>query len=183
MLLTRASDMISRGQALSLVAACAMIGAILCVYFRSLRTGLIALIPNVLPVAFYFGVMGATGVTLNNATALMGSIVLGIAVDDTIHFLVHFRRAARHVEDQTRAAAQALAEVGRPVTYTTIVICLGLLVVSTSALETQSHFGALGALTLAFAWLVDIVFTPALCSVLRTNARRPSAKRRRAGIE
>ena len=63
MLLTRASDTISRGQVLSLMAACGMIGAILCLYFGSLRTGLIALVPNVLPVAFYFGVMGATAGT------------------------------------------------------------------------------------------------------------------------
>ena len=171
MLLTRVSDAISRGQALSLLAACGMIGVILCLYFGSLRTGLVALVPNVLPVAFYFGVMGATGVTLNNATALMGSIVLGIAVDDTIHFLVHFRRAARRLGDRTRAAAEALAEVGRPVSYTTVAICLSLGIVATSALETQAHFGALGALTLAFAWAVDVVFTPALCTILRVEQR------------
>jgi predicted RND superfamily exporter protein len=173
MLLTRVSDTISRGQALSLVAACGMIGAILCLYFRSVRTGLLALVPNVLPVAFYFGVMGATGITLNNATALMGSIVLGIAVDDTIHFLVHFRRAAKRLGDRTRAAAETLAQVGRPVTYTTVAICLGLGIVATSALETQAHFGALGALTLAFAWAVDVVFTPALCSTLRVEGPDP----------
>ena len=176
MLLTRVTDAISRGQVSSLLAACAMIGAILCLYFRSVRAGLIALVPNLLPVAFYFGVMGFLGVNLNNATALMGSIVLGIAVDDTIHFLVHFRSAARKHGDERRAAAEALAEVGRPVTYTTIAICLGLLVVALSGLRTQANFGALGALTLAFAWVVDVVFTPALCSLLPTGGPGTTAQ-------
>lgn len=165
-LLTRSADRIALGQARSLVAACAMIGLILVLYFRSLRIGLLALVPNVLPVAVYFGALGLTGVTLNNATALMGSIVLGIAVDDTIHFIVHFRSQAARLGDGASAARAALAEVGRPVTYTSVVLCLGLLVVATSDLKTQAQFGALGAFTLAVAWLADMTLTPALCSLL-----------------
>jgi predicted RND superfamily exporter protein len=165
-LLTRSADRIALGQARSLVAACAMIGLILVLYFRSWRVGLAALVPNVLPVAVYFGALGLTGVTLNNATALMGSIVLGIAVDDTIHFIVQFRSLADRLGDRARAARAALTEVGRPVTYTTVVLCLGLLVVATSDLKTQAQFGALGAFTLAVAWLADVTLTPALCSLL-----------------
>jgi predicted RND superfamily exporter protein len=104
----------------------------------------------------------------------MGSIVLGIAVDDTIHFLVHFRRLARRSGDERAAAVAALAEVGRPVTYTTAVICLGLLVVATSDLATQANFGALGAFTLAVAWAADVVLMPALCSLLPVASRKPA---------
>ncbi len=174
-LLTRAANRISRGQALSLLAAFGMIGLILMAYFRSFALGALALVPNALPVAVYFGLLGLTGVTLNNATALMGSIVLGIAVDDTIHFLVHFRSLARSSGSRARAAAAALSEVGRPVTYTTVVLCLGLLVVATSDLKTQAQFGALGAFTLAVAWAADVVLMPALCSLLPVGkAPRPA---------
>ena len=173
-LLTRAADRISRGQAVSLVAASVMIGLIMIVYLRSVLLGLAALVPNVLPVAVYFGALGLTGVTLNNATALMGSIVLGVAVDDTIHFLVHFRKSVRHRGDEARAAQEALAQVARPVTYTTLVLCVGLLIVATSQLETQAQFGALGAFTLAVAWAADVVITPALCSYLPVRPRDPS---------
>lgn len=165
-LLTRASDTISRGQALSLAAACGMIGLILILYFRSLRVGLIALVPNLLPVAVYFGALGATRIGLNNSTALMASIVLGIAVDDTIHLLVHFRGAVAKHGQREAAVIEALRQLGRPVTYTTVVLCLGLGVVATSQLQTQADFGALGAFTLAVAWLADVTITPALCSVL-----------------
>ena len=177
-LLTRAADRISRGQAISLVAASVMIGLIMIVYLRSVVLGLAALVPNVLPVAVYFGALGLTGVTLNNATALMGSIVLGVAVDDTIHLLVHFREGVRHRGDEARAVREALAHVARPVTYTTLVLCLGLLIVATSQLETQAQFGALGAFTLAVAWAADIVITPALCSYLPVG---PRAARKQPG--
>ena len=162
-LLTRAADRIARGQALSLVLAVAMIGVLLVGYFRSLRLGLFALLPNLLPLLFYFGLLGATGTTLNNSTALMGSIVLGVAVDDTLHLLVEYRRALRAKMEREEALRVALVRVGRAITCTTMAVCLGLLVVGTSGLQNQAEFGLLGAATLALAWLVDVTITPALC--------------------
>lgn len=163
-LLTRAADRISRGQAMSLLLASAMIGLLLIGYFRSIRLGLLALLPNMIPVVLYFGLLGWTGVTLNNATALMGSIVLGIAVDDTLHLLVEYRRALAQTGDPARALQEAVRHVGRAITCTTLAVCLGLLVVGTSELRNQAEFGLLGAATLAIAWLVDLTFTPVLCA-------------------
>lgn len=162
-LLTRAADRIASGQALSLILAGGMIGLLLVVYFRSLRLGLYALAPNLIPVVLYFGLLGATGTTLNNSTALMGSIVLGIAVDDTLHLLVEYRRGLHLTGDAQGALRHALAHVGRAITCTTLAVCVGLVVVGASALRNQAEFGLLGATTLAIAWLVDITVTPALC--------------------
>jgi predicted RND superfamily exporter protein len=163
-LLTRAANQISRGQALSLLMAGGMIGLLLVGYFRSLRLGFYALLPNVLPVALYFGLLGITGTTLNNSTALMGSIVLGIAVDDTLHLLVEYRRALRERNDPEMALRVSLSHVGRAITCTTLAVCLGLLVVGASELRNQAEFGLLGAATLAIAWAIDVTFTPALCA-------------------
>lgn len=116
-----------------------------------------------LPVVLYFGLLGMTGITLNNSTALMGSIVLGIAVDDTLHLLVEYRRGLRETGNAEDALRQALPHVGRAITCTTMAICVGLLVVGGSELRNQAEFGLLGAATLAIAWLVDITVTPALC--------------------
>ena len=168
-LLTRAANQISRGQVISLLAAGGMIGLMLIGYFRSVRIGLYALIPNLLPVALYFGLLGMTGVTLNNSTALMGSIVLGIAVDDTLHLLVEYRRALRETDDIEAALTKALTHVGRAITCTTLAICAGLLVVGASELRNQAEFGILGAATLAIAWFVDVTVTPALCVRLLRN--------------
>ena len=168
-LLTRAANQISRGQVISLLVAGGMIGLMLIGYFRSVRIGLYALIPNLLPVALYFGLLGLTGVTLNNSTALMGSIVLGIAVDDTLHLLVEYRRALRETDDIEAALTKALTHVGRAITCTTMAICAGLLVVGASELRNQAEFGILGAATLAIAWFVDVTVTPALCVRLLRN--------------
>lgn len=168
-LLTRAVDDVSRDQAVSLVAAFAIIYAILALAFRSARLAGVALLPNALPVAVYFGVLGLTGIPLNNATALLGCVVLGIAIDDTLHFVVRHRSHTLQREAPDRAARAALTEVGRPVTWTTLALCLGLLVLTTSELVTQAQFGALGAFTLLFAWAVDLTVTPALCSLLDWN--------------
>jgi hydrophobe/amphiphile efflux-3 (HAE3) family protein len=162
-LLTRAANQISRGQAISLLAASGMIGLMLMIYFRSVRLGLYALLPNMLPVLLYFGLLGSTGITLNNSTALMGSIVLGIATDDTLHLLVEYRRGLRKSGNVEEALRHALTHVGRAITCTTMAVCVGLLVVGGSELQNQAEFGLLGAATLAIAWLVDITVTPALC--------------------
>lgn len=176
--LTRAVDDVSRGQARSLAAAFAVIYAILALYFRSAALGLAALIPNALPVAVYFGTLGFAGIHLNNATALLGCVVLGIAVDDTLHLVVRHRQASARLRCAQAAASEALAKVGRPVTWTTIGLCLGLSVLTSSDLATQAQFGALGAFTLAVAWITDLILTPALCSMLPLPGRRA---RRRAG--
>lgn len=169
-LLTRSADRIALGQAISLGLAALMIGVLLVGYFRSLRLGLFALLPNLLPVGLYFGLLGATGVTLNNSTALMGSIVLGIAVDDTLHLVVEYRRGLEAGLGRSEALREALVRVGRAITCTTLAVCVGLLVVGGSALRNQAEFGLLGAATLAIAWVVDVVVTPALCLRLLGDA-------------
>ncbi len=171
-LLTRAIDDVSRDQARSLVVAFALIGVILAFAFRSLRFAALTVLLNALPVAVYFGALGVTGIPLNNATALLGCVVLGIAIDDTLHFVSRHRECARRMTDPRAAAAAALAQVGRPVTWTTAALCLGLLVLTTSDLVSQAQFGALGSATLFFAWGVDVLVTPALCSYL---AWRPAS--------
>ena len=76
---------------------------ILVLMFLSWRTAGIALIPNVLPVAFYFGALGLTGVTLNFATSLIAPMALGIAIDDTIHYFSRFTQDAKGMADERRA--------------------------------------------------------------------------------
>jgi CRP-like cAMP-binding protein len=93
-------------------------------------------------------------------------MVLGIAVDDTIHYFARFIREARRRLDEQRAAVSALKSVGRPVTYTSLALCLGFLVLNASELRTMAELGSLAAFALAFAWGTDFVLTPALCGRL-----------------
>jgi predicted RND superfamily exporter protein len=165
--LAHSIDAIAGGQIKSLSIAMGFIFLLLSVLFTSFRVGFMALLPNLLPVLAFFGVLGLTGTPLNATTGLIACVVLGIAVDDTIHFLTRFRAAARSLADEERGAVQALCEVARPVTTTSIALFLGFLVFTTGQLRNQTEFGALSAGILALAWLLDVTFTPALCSRLR----------------
>lgn len=166
-LINQTSDEIALGQSQSLSLAFLVIYGVLCLLFTSFRVGLLALIPNMLPVLVYFGTLGWTGVTLNTTTGLVACLVLGIAVDDTIHFLARFNSAAKQYGDEARGVVEALVTVGRPVTYTTAALCLGFLAISTSTLQNQREFGLLAAFTLGVAWLSDVIFTPALAARMR----------------
>jgi len=166
-LVAQTLDAIALGQALSLSSALIIIFAILCLLFTSFRIGLLALLPNAVPVLAYFGVLGFSGIPLNPTTGLVACLVLGIAVDDTIHYLARFNVEARRLADEEEGARLALRLVGRPVTYTSVALCLGFLVLVASELRSQAQFGALAAGTLALAWLLDMTFTPALALRLR----------------
>ncbi|MBW2233317.1 MAG: MMPL family transporter [Deltaproteobacteria bacterium] len=160
-------DDIAYGQALSLATAFIAIFAILAVLFTSFRMGFMALIPNALPVLVYFGALGWSGITLNATTGLVACLVLGIAVDDTIHFFTRFSAAAKERADASVGVREAIVHVGRPVTYTSIALVLGFSILLFSTLKNQAEFGGLAAFTLGFAWLVDMTFTPAIAARLK----------------
>ena len=167
MLSTRTVEDIASGQLISISVALLVVWLILSLMFTSLRVGCMALFPNVLSIAIYFGTLGLLGITLNPTTSLIACIALGIAVDDTIHFMVRFNTEAHASGQEGTAVQRALEGVIRPVTYTSIVLVLSFLVLTTSDLKTQIHFGALAAFTIAVAWLIDLTLTPALSSGMR----------------
>lgn len=166
-LVARTVDDITRGQVASLGAALLVIYALLVLLFGGLRTAGLALLPNALPIVAFFGLLGLGGIPLNLTTSLVAAIALGIAVDDTIHFLTRFNAEARKIADESAAVAGTLAAVIRPVTFTTAALCAGFLALVTGTLENQVQFGLLAAATLAIAWVVDLTFTPALAGRLR----------------
>jgi hypothetical protein len=148
---------------LALVIVYVLLGAL----FLSFRIGLIALIPNVLPVVFFFGVLGLFGIPLSPGISVVAPMVLGLAIDDTIHYFSRFNREVRNTGDQFVATVDTLRYVGRPVTYTTLGLCLGFLALTTADVQMQVDVGVMAALSLAFAWLADFVLTPALCARVR----------------
>jgi len=166
-LISKTNDEIAYGQAVSVTSAFVSIFAIMALLFMSVRMGLIAMIPNVFPVLLYFGVLGWTGITLNVTTGLVASIVLGIAVDDTIHFLSNFNRFARERASEWEGVKATLVHVGRPVTYATLALAAGFGVLAFSDLRQQAEFGWLAAATILCCGVADLTFNPALTSRIR----------------
>jgi predicted RND superfamily exporter protein len=166
-LISKTNDEIAFGQAISVGSAFGMIFLIMAGLFMSLRIGFIAMVPNVFPVLLYFGVLGWTGVTLNVTTGLVASIVLGISVDDTIHFFSSFNRFARQHASETEGVKATLLHLGRPVTYASLALCAGFAVLGASDLRQQAEFGWLAAGTLVAAAVADLTFNPALTSRIK----------------
>jgi uncharacterized protein len=163
----RTVNALGGGQWQSLTVAMIAIWAMLSLLFTSPRAGLIALLPNVLPVIVYFGALGFTGIGLNPTTSLIACIMLGVAADDTIHYLARFNADAREKASESAAVESALVSVLRPISLTTLALILGFLALTFSDLRNQVQFGALAAFTLMVAWLVDVLLTPALGSYVR----------------
>jgi predicted RND superfamily exporter protein len=166
-LISRAVDDMVSGTAQSLALGFGLIYLVLVALFASFRVGLVALAPNALPVSIYFGVMGLAGIGLNSTTGLVADIVLGIAIDDTIHYMHRFNVEAKRLGDEKKGTIAALSALGRPVTLTGIALCLGFLVMGLSRLSSQREFGLLASFTLACGWVCEMTLTPALCSVTK----------------
>jgi predicted RND superfamily exporter protein len=164
----------------SLGTAAIEILVVMVVAFRSLRLGLIAIIPNMLPLAAAAGWMVATGQPLDIVSVCALTICLGIAVDDTIHFLSRYRFELDQGLGKTEAIRQAFAEVGTGMIMTTIVLVAGFSSVFASESRDHRAFASLGIVTLGIALLCDIFCLPALVAVFDRPPRPPADPRQAA---
>lgn len=170
-LLNKTGDAVARGQILSLAIAFAAVSVVLLIVLRSVSIVGISLVPNILPVAAVFGVMGFGGIHLTTGTSIVASLVFGIAVDDTVHYLMryyHERAAGHDLRDATRIA---ISGVGRPMVFTSLALCGGFLVLLNSEFSPLASLGGLAAVTMIAALLADLVLLPALM-VFRSSLRK-----------
>lgn len=146
--------------------AFAMIAIVVSALFRSIRTGLIAMVPNVTPVLLTLGAMGWLGISLDYNKVMIAGVAMGIAVDDTIHLMARIQHEFRERGNYADALHAALLDVGRAVLITSIALVLGFLVLLLSILDSQAIQGVLLAATIVFALLADFFFMPALVLTL-----------------
>jgi predicted RND superfamily exporter protein len=161
-LLNRGADGIAGNQATQVGFAAAAILGLIVLVFRSPRVGIIAMVPNVVPVLIFFGILGLGTAPLSIPTSLIGSIALGIAVDDTMHFLVAYQTRRRNGETPEQAARECICQVGRPIVMTSVMLVVGFLVILASGFATLQEFGVLTALTMAICLSTDLLLLPAL---------------------
>ncbi|MBB87069.1 MAG: hypothetical protein CMP06_07205, partial [Xanthomonadales bacterium] len=160
--LTSTIESLTGGQIRSLSLAAVAIFIVLALLFTSVKVALMAMLPNLLPVIAYFALLGFTGTPLGPTTALVACIVLGIAVDDTLHLLVRFNQRARACGNERQASRESIAQVIRPITLTTAAVSLGFLTMLSSPFHSQAVFGLLSAVTLVLAWASDLLLAPAV---------------------
>jgi predicted RND superfamily exporter protein len=157
---------VMKGLAVGLGVAVFLIFVVMCINFRSVKVGLVSMIPNVIPLVAAMALMGYFDIWLEIASAMTFSIALGIAVDDTIHFLARFREqlpAAGY--DYAVAVRRTLEDLGSALTETTTIIVGGFMVLLMASLRMNVQFGLLCSFIVAMALVADMVFTP-ICMVL-----------------
>jgi len=143
---------------LAFVLICIVMIAIL----RSPTAGLLSMLPNVFPVVAIFGAMGWLGIEIDIGTMMTASVAMGVAVDDTLHFLTWFRRGILQGLDRRAAIALAYDRCASAMMQTTIIGGLGLGVFIFSTFTPTQRFGYLMATLLAAAIVGDLIFLPAL---------------------
>ena len=162
LLLTRSADGIARGQPRSVTLAVVTIFGLIALGLASLRLGLVAMAPNVVPVLMFYGLLGLGFAPLSLPTSLIGCVALGIAIDDTVHYLVRYRAERRRGGSSVGANAIAIRRVGRPIAITSFALMAGFAVVALSSFATLRQFGLLSAATMGLCLLTDLVLLPAL---------------------
>jgi len=157
---------VQRTQLRSFLTAAAVVFLMVACFFRSLPWALAAMVPTLLPVVVTLGAMGIWGIYLDMGTAMVGAVVLGIAIDDTVHILTQYRRRRAGGLATPAAIRAAILHVGRAVVTTSLALALGFFVLTLSSWESVASFGFLSGVAILGAMVADLFVLPALVVTL-----------------
>ena len=155
----------------SFLLAFLVITVFLAIMLRSVKMAILAMGPNLLPILLVMGALGLFDVPVDMLCMMLGSIGLGIVVDDTIHFFHHVQHTRRAGGNIEAAIAHAFGGAGRAMTSTSAVLITGFMVYLAASLAPLQRFGSLVALVVAAALLSDLVLAPALLRTLSRSSK------------
>ncbi len=161
-LLNRSADAVAHGQISGLWQVFVILVLLMSSLFLSVRTGLLSLVPNVVPIIALFGLMGYAGIDLNISTSMIAVIAIGIAVDDTIHYFNEFKLQIQATGDAHRAIVEVVRTVGRPIVFTAVALSSGFLILCLSNFQPIRQFGFLASFTMAAGLVAELLMTPGL---------------------
>lgn len=157
----------------SLTGAFLVITALMTISLRSIRAGLIAMIPNIVPIWFVFGIIGFMGTQVDISMMMTGSIALGISVDCTFHFMVWYRQHRKAGKSPAQAAEIALQHCGEPMLDSTIVGSVGMVVLGLSNFAPTARFGYVMAALMVASLYGEVILLPALLCIGRRKKSDP----------
>lgn len=166
-LLMRMTDEIARSQFSSFTLAIGVISVIMILTLGSLQGGLMAMVPNLIPALLGFGLMGLMGISLDTDTLLIAPLIIGIAVDDTIHFMTHYRVELIKTGSISQALDSTIRDVGQAVMFTTMVLGLGFALLSFSDYLGMAKMGFFGSAAIFVALLCDLFLIPAMIMIFK----------------
>jgi predicted RND superfamily exporter protein len=138
----------------------------------SVRGGLISMVPNITPILMTLGLMGWFDLPMDVFTLLIGAIAIGLAVDDTIHFIHSFQRYYHESGDAELAIQQTMRTTGKALLFTSLVLATGFFIFMLSSMSNLFNFGLLTGFAISAAFLCDVTVTPALL-ILASRTKKP----------
>jgi len=160
-------EKVIEGQVVSLLLSLLIVCMLVMMLFRSIVAGIIAAFPLMVSLILMFGMMGFTGVTLDIATALISSIVIGVGVDYTIHFLWRYKIEMQKHDDPATAVEHTLFTTGRGIIYNAVSVMVGFVVLLLSSFLPIRFFGALIILSIGTCLIGSIILLPSICIIFK----------------
>jgi predicted RND superfamily exporter protein len=161
-----AEDSLIDTQMHSFTLAGGLILVVIGAFMRSFRAAIAAILPNLLPIFSVFAVMTLLDIPFDTATVMISSVAIGIAADDTVHFLAHFKQDKRAGLTTLDAVSSSLQKAGPAITYTSIVTSVGFIILLLAEFIPIRYFGLFTAITMISAWIGDILVLPACVAIL-----------------
>ena len=156
----------AEGMVLSFLVALGVISIFFIILFRSIRYGLLSIIPSVMPIILAASIAGALGIYLDQSAVIVFAMTMGIAVDDAIHVMNRYLSVKRTGASTRHAVQRALNESGRAVVFSSMVLVFGFSVLCFGSFTTVINVGMFGSIIMALALLGDLIFLPAILFVV-----------------
>lgn len=166
-ILLKLMNLLTIGQLKSIAAAFVVICLVMILILRSFQAGIISMIPNMFPLFIIGGLMGLLQINLDIMTIMIAPMVIGIAVDDTVHFFIHFKDELFGFKNYNRANRQTFIKIGHALLFTTIVLSLGFSILGFSSVDGIVNMGFLAAVGIVAALVADYFIAPVLLAKLR----------------
>ncbi len=167
-----AANTIVKGQVKSLVTMALIIVLMLSIFFKSIKIGLISLIPNLFPIFGLFGIMAIFDIPLNIGTSIVAAITIGIAADDTIHLFSRYLIDESKSHNPIESATMTIEEEVIPIITTSLSLAFSYMTFGLSSFIPLIEFGALSAYVLVLAVISDLYIGPAILSYFITKEKR-----------
>ena len=171
----QASQYLTENQAITFGIALVAVSVILLLVFGSFKVGLIALIPNLIPALLTLGLLGITGVPLDFFTMMLAPIIIGISIDDTVHFISNYQLQLAKDGDVNAALRRTMEETGPGVVFTSLILGLGFGIMAIASAAGTSNMGKFGAMAIFMGLLNDLFLLPALLLTFKPKFKTATA--------
>ena len=167
LMINAAADRLLEGQAAALAGLLAVVFVVMSLMFTSIKGGIIALVPSVVPILMIVGAMKVLEIPLNAATVMVAVIAIGIAIDGTIHLFARYSELCRSTSNYDEAVIETVKDEAAPVIAVSLALALGFGVLLLSDFTLIAQFGALAAATMLFSIFANLLITPLVMSRIR----------------